>query len=65
MIVIRNEVGNGATTAMVPLPLSATKMRSLLQVVSRCVTDSYLQRLVTGPSIESKYSTSGEFDQLG
>ncbi|KAE8131791.1 hypothetical protein BDV38DRAFT_288372 [Aspergillus pseudotamarii] len=53
MIMIRNEVGEGVNTAMAPLPLSATKMGSLLQ------------RLATGPSIESKSATSGEFDQLG
>ncbi|KAJ5279224.1 hypothetical protein N7478_004596 [Penicillium angulare] len=76
---IRNEVGEGPNAVMAQRPpkrqqedVASTNSSSKSKPVKmprrpNHVTDSFLQRLITGtgPSIESKSSTSEEFDQLG
>ena len=73
---IRNEVGESPHAMMAQRPpkrqqdevastSTSTKSKPVKMPRRPSVTDSYLQRLVTGPSIESKSSTSEEFDQLG
>lgn len=74
---IRNEVGEGPNAHMISRPpkrqqddvvSSSTSSKSKPVKIPRrpSVSDSFLQRLITGPSIESKSSTSvEEFDKLG
>ncbi|KAJ5106805.1 hypothetical protein N7456_003480 [Penicillium angulare] len=75
---IRNEVGEGPNAVMAQQrppkrqqeDIASTNSSSKSKPVKmprrpNNVTDSFLQRLITGPSIESKSSTSEEFDQLG
>ncbi|KAJ6036746.1 hypothetical protein N7540_001025 [Penicillium herquei] len=73
---IRNEVGEGPHAAMAPRPpkrqqddvaSSSTSTKSKPVKIPRrpSVSDTFLQRLIHGPSIDTKSSTSEEFDQIG
>lgn len=74
---IRNEVGEGPNAHMVPRPpkrqqddvastSTSNKSKPVKMPRRPSVSDSFLQRLITGPSIESKSSTSAEeYDKLG
>ncbi|KAJ5697847.1 hypothetical protein N7488_011531 [Penicillium malachiteum] len=73
---IRNEVGEVPNAVMAPRPpkrqqddvsSSSTSTKSKPVKIPRrpSVSDTFLQRLIHGPSIETKSSTSEEFDQIG
>ncbi|KAJ5629430.1 hypothetical protein N7528_003087 [Penicillium herquei] len=73
---IRNEVGEGPNAVMAPRPpkrqqddvaSSSTSTKSKPVKIPRrpSVSDTFLQRLIHGPSIDTKSSTSEEFDQIG
>ncbi|KAJ5740243.1 hypothetical protein N7493_000115 [Penicillium malachiteum] len=73
---IRNEVGEGPHAVMAPRPpkrqqdevaSSTTSTKSKPVKIPRrpSVSDTFLQRLIHGPSIDTKSSTSEEFDQIG
>ncbi|KAJ5246435.1 hypothetical protein N7468_001418 [Penicillium chermesinum] len=74
---IRNEVGEGPNAHMMSRPpkrqqddvasnSTSNKSKPVKMPRRPSVSDSFLQRLITGPSIESKSSTSAEeYDKLG
>ncbi|KAJ5101976.1 hypothetical protein NUU61_004198 [Penicillium alfredii] len=73
---IRNEVGEGPNARALPRPpkrqqedvasvTSSTKSKPAKMACRPNVSRSYLHQLVTGPSVESKSTTSEEFDKLG
>ena len=72
---IRNEVGEGPSAPLAPRPpkrqqdevasqSTSTKSKPVKMPRRPSVSDTFLKRLITGPSIESKSSASEELDRL-